>query len=66
MHEIENAYNTWILSHVSMDQNVLEDVQNSLPKEPIDNKSEYEKLPQNRQKNCDAWTFLYNGVLFTR
>jgi hypothetical protein len=26
-----------------MDQNVLQDVQNSLPKEPIDNKSDYEK-----------------------
>jgi hypothetical protein len=48
------------LSQVNMDQNVLEDVQNSLPKEPIDNKSEYEKYLKTNQK------IVMHGLLYTR
>jgi hypothetical protein len=60
MHEIENAYSTWISSQVNMDQNVLKDVQNSLPKEPIDNKSEYERYLKVDKK------IVMHGLLYTR
>jgi signal recognition particle GTPase len=60
MHEIENAYSTWISSQVSMDQNVLKDVQSSLLKELIDSKSEYE-----RYLKADR-TIVMHGLLYTR
>jgi hypothetical protein len=60
MCEIENAYSTWISSQVTMDQNVLEDVQNSPPQETIDNKSEYEKYLKANKK------IVMHGLLYTR
>jgi hypothetical protein len=58
MHEIENAYSTWISSQVGKDQNVLQDVQNSLPKEPIDNKKNYEKYFKANRK------IVMHGLLY--
>jgi hypothetical protein len=60
MHEIENAYSTWISSQVNIDQNVLKDVQNSLPKELIDSKREHE-----RYLKADR-TIVMHGLLYTR
>ncbi len=60
MHEIENAYYTWISSQVNMDQNVFKDVQNSLPNEPTNNKSEYERYLKVDKK------IVMHGLLYTR